>query len=192
MKKAYHTIKLCLRTNDRNSNNANTNNRPYCKKTTYKEALLHTKHNGNNQPTESFYKNKNNNLSRESTKAIISIKDIIIDDYESLPDLAERYDSETEDDEDDDDKYNIQEQRREIRNISTKHKTNEEALQNQFEPTLCMSCLHSSKSINLQVIRKLKCIFHCGQTKVIIYSFNNKFQSFKTLLPNESISQCSF
>ena len=111
-----------------------------------------------------------------------SIKDIIIDDDEALPDLAERHNLEKEDDEVDNDKYIIQEHIRVIRTISTKHKTKEEVLHHQFEPTLCTPCLDSSKSINIQVIRKLKYLFHCEHTKVITYSFN-KNSNFKTLLP---------
>ena len=182
MKKVNHTIKPSLQKTNPNSNNANTNNRPYCKQITYKEALLHTKLNENNNSTESYYKNNNNNSSCESTKAKTSIKNIIIDD-EALPDLAERYNLEKEDDEVDNDKYIIQEQIRVIRTISTKHKTKEEALQHQFEPTLCIPCLYSSKSINLQVIRKLKYIFHYGHTKVITYSFNKTFQTLKHFFP---------
>ena len=128
MKKVNHIIKPSLQKNDPNSNNANTNNRPYCKQITYKEALLHTKHNENNHSTDSFFKNSNINLPCVSTKAKTSIKDIIIDDDASLPDLAARYDSEPKNDEDDDDKYNIQEHRSVIRTISTKHKTKEETI----------------------------------------------------------------
>ena len=159
MKKVNHIIKPSLRKNDPNSNNTNTNNRPYCKQITYKEALLHTKLDETNNSNESFYKNNNNNSSCESTKAKTSIKYIIIDDDEALPDLAERHNLKKEDDEVDNDKHIIQEQIRVIRIISTKHKTKEEALQHRFEPILCIPCLYSSKSKYLQVIRKLKYIF---------------------------------
>ena len=49
--------------------------------------------------------------------------------------------------------------------------------------TLCIPCLESSKSIKLQVIRKLKYIFHCKHTKVINYSFSKTFQTFKHFVP---------
>ena len=51
-----------------------------------------------------------------------------------MPDLAERYDSETEDEEDDEDKYNIKEQIRVKRKSPIKYKTNEEALQTNLNP----------------------------------------------------------
>ena len=66
---------------------------------------------------------------------------------------------------------------------STKHNTKNEALQHQLEPTLCIPCLESSKSIKIQVIRKLKYIFHCEHTKVITYSFNKKIQTLKHFFP---------
>ena len=74
------------------------------------------------------YKNNNNNSLCESNKAKTSIKYIIIDDDETLPDLAERHNLEKVDDEVDNDRYIIQEQIRVIRPISTKHKTKEETL----------------------------------------------------------------
>ena len=42
---------------------------------------------------------------------------------------------------------------------------------------ICIPCLASSKSIKLQVIRKLKYVFHCKHTKVINYSFSKTFQT---------------
>jgi len=59
----------------------------------------------------------------------------------------------------------------------------------QIEPTLCIPCLDSSKSIKLQVIRKLKYIFHCKHTKVITYSFNKTFQTLKHFFPIKAYSK---
>ena len=114
------------------------------------------------------------------------MKDITIDDDEVLPDLDERHNLEKENDKVDNDKYIIQEQIRVVRPISTKHKTKEEALHHQLELTLCIPCLDSSKSINLQVIRKLKYICHCEHTNVITYIFNKTFQTLKHFFPVKS------
>ena len=91
MKKVNHTLNPSLRKHDPTSNNANSNNRPYRKQITYKEVLLHTKIVKTNKLNESSYKNNNNNSSCESNKAKASIKDMIIDDDETLPDLDERH-----------------------------------------------------------------------------------------------------
>ena len=136
MKKVNHTLNPSLRKHDQTSNNANTNNRPYRKPITYKEALLHTKIVETNNSNKSSYNNNNNNSSCESNKAKIGIKDMIIDDDEALPDLDERHNLEKGKDEVDNNKYVIQEQIRVVRPISTKHKTKEEALQHQLKPTL--------------------------------------------------------
>ena len=183
MKKVNHTLNPSLRKHDPTSNNANSNNRPYRKQITYKEALLHTKIVETNNSNESSYNNNNNNSSCESNKAKTNIKDMIIDDDEALPNLDKKLNLERENDEVDNNKYIIQEQIRVIKPISTKHKTKEEDLQHQLEPTLCIPCLDSSKSIKLQVIRKLKYIFHCEHTKVITYSLNKTFQTLKHFFP---------
>ena len=53
------------------------------------------------------------------------MKNIIIDDDETLPDLAEMHNLENEDDEVDNDKFIIQEQIRVMIPICSKHKTKE-------------------------------------------------------------------
>ena len=117
MKKVNHTLNPSLRKHDPTSNNANTNNRPYRKQITYKEALLHTKIVETNNSNESLYKNNNNNSLCESNKAKTSIKDMIIDDDEELPDLDEKYNLEKENDEVDNNKYFIQEQIRVVQDV---------------------------------------------------------------------------
>ena len=165
MKKFYTTFKPPLRIKDPTSNNTPTKNRTNCNQTTYKEALLNTKYNEHNNSTATFYEKTNNHLLNESSKAKTTINDIIIDDEESLPDLAERYDSESENEEDDYNTYNKQEKRKVTREIPTQYKRTENDLQNKLETTFCMPCFTSSISITLKVHRKLKYIFHCRHTK---------------------------
>ena len=54
---------------------------------------------------------------------------------------------------------------------------------------ICIPCLASSKSIKLQVIRKLKYVFHCKHTKVINYSFSKTFQTFKHFISIKAYSK---
>ena len=130
MKKVVTTFKPPLRIKDPTSHNTPTKNRNKYNQTTYKDALLNTKYNEHNNLNTNFFAKTNNHLLRESPKTKITINKVIIDDEESLPDLAERYDSESEDEEDDYNTYNIKEKRKETRQLPTQYKTTENNLQN--------------------------------------------------------------
>ena len=107
MKKVVTTFKPPLKIKVPTSHNTPTKNRNKYNQTTYKDALLNTKYNKHNNLNTNFFAKTNNHLLRESPKTKITINKVIIDDEESLPDLAERYDSELEDEEDDYNTYNL-------------------------------------------------------------------------------------